>query len=120
MLKTGVLLRHGGESVFVKMEFDAMPEDALAHKHVWNLKGASAKAPCPECCNCMGRCPRFELDPDGYVHVLSPDYGRWAPRTRARIFEMPDDIEAKATHGTRAELKEAERAYGLKWDPLGL
>ena len=92
MLKTGVLLRHGGESVFVKMEFDAMPEDALAHKHVWNLKGASAKAPCPECCNCMGRCPRFELDPDGYVHVLSPDYGRCVPRTRARFFEMADDI----------------------------
>ena len=71
---TGILLRHGSETLIVRMRFATSPQDWLAQVEMYGMKGQCGLNPCPLCDNCMGRRAFFE-DDSSISHVLSPMYG---------------------------------------------
>ena len=116
---TGVLLRHGAETLVARMKFKTCPQDWLAQVDMFGLKGPKGLNPCPLCDNCMGRRALFE-DDSGFSHVLSPVYSKFKLRDAARMMQITTCIAEAVADGDPAQIDKIEKATGIVYDPDGL
>ena len=116
---TGVLLRHGAETLTARMKFQTCPQDWLAQVEMFGMKGQAGLNPCPLCDNCMGRRALFE-DDSGFSHVLSPVYSKFRLRDSARMRQVITCIEEAVADGDPDQIDRVEKATGIVYDPAGL
>ena len=88
------------------------------------MNGYNAIVPCSKCRNVVGRCDRSFRHPT-LVHILSSEHERFDRHTSATMNELADYVKDVALHGSHAQLADAQKSSGIKfdmdgalWDPL--
>ena len=111
---TGCILNHGNENILFRARFGGFLGDEKGMKEVFMSKGPGGMRPCLSCKSVV-QFLDHAITPTSYLQGIAAPRCRFVPATDASVWRMADRIQELARTGTRKELDEAEKAYGINF-----
>ena len=115
LAEPGMLVNHRGHKIRIRLRFAGFLGDAKSHAEVLSLKGSSGRMPCPNCLNCLGRCPRPLIHPY-FKRVKDAKASDCVAHTHESFMEVLQRL-IDATDAARPSL---ETKLGVKYEPGSL
>ena len=109
---TGGLFKHMNSTVLYKARFGGFLGDEKGMKEVFNSKGPGGMKPCLSCKNI---CQLLPTAPGSYLQGIAASPSSFDPATDEEVWAMADRLRQINADGSRADLHEAEMAYGLNY-----
>ena len=109
---SGGLFLHGNETLLYKARFAGFLGDEKGLKEVFNSKGPHGLKPCLSCKNI---CQFLPVTPASYLQGIDAPPEKFDRATDDDIWDMAERLREVSVHGTRQQLDDIEKAYGLNY-----
>ena len=109
---SGGLFLHGNDTRLYKARFAGFLGDEKGLKEVFNSKGPHGMKPCLSCKNI---CQFLPVTPESYLQGIDAPPEKFDRATDDDIWDMAERLREVSVHGTRQQLDDIEKAYGLNY-----